>query len=45
MAILALDDSLLLLIYTPGNLEKRKVSRCNMQFGQIEAYGKKSGKS
>jgi hypothetical protein len=32
---------LLLLIYTLGNPEKRKITRCNMQFGEIAHYGKK----
>jgi hypothetical protein len=31
---------LLLLIYTLGNPEKCKVTRCIVQFGEIEGYGK-----
>ena len=37
---MAQDSGLLLLIYTLGNPEKRKVTRCNMHFAQIEGYGK-----
>jgi hypothetical protein len=32
---------LLLLLLTPEHLKKCKVSRCNMQFGGIQPYGKK----
>ena len=38
---LAQDCTILLLTYTLGNPEKFKVTRCNVQFGKIEAYGKK----
>ena len=42
VAEMARDCMFLLLIYTLGNLEKYKVTRCNVQFGEIACYGKKS---
>jgi hypothetical protein len=40
VAEIALDSGLLLLIYNLAKLRKRKVTRCNMQFGGIAHYGK-----
>ena len=40
IAEMAQDCMLLLLIYTPGHPEKVMISRCNLQFGEIQDYGK-----
>jgi hypothetical protein len=37
---IALDSSVLLLINTLGNPEKRKVTICNLHFSRIAHYGK-----
>jgi hypothetical protein len=42
MAEIAQNFRFLLLLLTPEHLKKCKVSRCNMQFGEIPQYGKKS---
>ena len=39
------NSRFLLLTCTPEHPQKVMISRCNMQFGQIEAYGKYPAKS